>query len=131
MRSMTGFGAGPSDAATARVSVEIRGVNQRFLDVKVTLPREYAAWESEIRERVKAAAERGRVDVAVARTPVAARRRYRIGVREELAAGYLAAARRLGKRLGVGGAVTIAEVLRLPELFETSEETPNLAPERL
>ena len=55
MRSMTGYGAGASDGATARVSVEIRGVNLRFLDVKVTLPREYAAWESEIRERVRGA----------------------------------------------------------------------------
>jgi uncharacterized protein (TIGR00255 family) len=130
MRSMTGYGAGASDATTARVSVEIRGVNQRFLDVKVTLPREYAAWESEVRERVRGAAERGRVDVAVARTPVAAGRRYRVGVRDELAERYVAAARRLGRRLGIAGEVTIADVLRLPDLFETSEETPALEPER-
>ena len=130
MRSMTGYGAGAADAPTARVSVEIRGVNQRFLDVKVMLPREYAAWESDVRERVKAAAERGRVDVAVTRMPVAARRRYRVGVREELAARYVAEARRLARRLGVAGEVTIADVLRLPELFETSEETPRLEPER-
>jgi uncharacterized protein YicC (UPF0701 family) len=71
------------------VSVEIRGVNQRFLDVKVTLPREYAAWESEVRERVRGAAERGRVDVSVTRTPVASRRRYRVGVRDELAERYV------------------------------------------
>jgi uncharacterized protein (TIGR00255 family) len=130
MRSMTGYGAGASDAPTARVSVEIRGVNQRFLDVKVTLPREYAAWESEVRERVRGAAERGRVDVGVTRTPVAARRRYRVGVRDELARRYVDAARRLGRRLGIAGEVTITDVLRLPELFETSEETPALEPER-
>jgi uncharacterized protein (TIGR00255 family) len=127
---MTGYGAGASDAATARVSVEIRGVNQRFLDVKVTLPREYVAWESEVRERVRGAAERGRVDVSVTRTPVAARRRYRVGVRDELAHRYVDAARRLGRRLGIAGEVTIADVLRLPDLFETSEETPALEPER-
>ena len=130
MRSMTGYGAGAADAATARVSVEIRGVNQRFLDVKLALPREYAAWEGELRERVRAVAERGRVEVAVTRTPVAARRRFRVGVREELAKGYVAAARRLGRKLGVAGEVTIAEVLRLPDLFETSEETPALEQER-
>ncbi len=127
---MTGYGTGAADAPTARVSVEIRGVNQRFLDVKVTLPREYASWESEVRERVRTGAERGRVDVVVTRTPVVARRRYRIGVREQLAERYVTAARRLGRRLGVAGDVTIADVLRLPELFETSEETPSLEPER-
>ena len=130
MRSMTGYGAATADAPTARVSVEIRGVNQRFLDVKVALPREYAAWESEVRDRVRAAAERGRVDVAVTRTPVAARRRYRVGVREELARAYVAAARGLGKRLGVAGDVTIADVLRVPDLFETIEETSSLERER-
>jgi uncharacterized protein YicC (UPF0701 family) len=87
------------------VSVEIRGVNQRFLDVKVTLPREYAAWESEIRERVRGAAERGRVDVAVTRTPVAARRRFRVGVRDELAERYVDATGG-SARLGISGEVT-------------------------
>lgn len=130
MRSMTGYGAATADTPTARIGVEIRGVNQRFLDVKVALPREYAAWESEVRDRVRAAAERGRVDVAVTRTPVAARRRYRVGVREDLAREYVAAARRLGRGLGVPGDVTIADVLRLPDLFETSEETPALERER-
>jgi uncharacterized protein (TIGR00255 family) len=127
---MTGYGAGAADAPTARVRVEIRGVNQRFLDVKIALPREYAAWESELRERVRAAVERGRVDVAVTRAPVAARRRYRIGVREELARAYVDAARRLGRRLGVAGDVSVADVLRLPELFETTEELPALERER-
>jgi uncharacterized protein (TIGR00255 family) len=127
---MTGYGTAAADAPTARISVEIRGVNQRFLDVKVAIPREYAAWESDIRDGVRTAAERGRVDVAVTRTPVAARRRFRVGVREELARGYVAAARQLGRRLGVAGDVTIGDVLRLPDLFETSEETPALARER-
>jgi uncharacterized protein (TIGR00255 family) len=127
---MTGYGAGSADARTARIAVEIRGVNQRFLDVKLGLPREYAAWEGELRERVRAVAERGRVDVTVVRTPVAARRRYRVGVREELARAYVQSARKLARTLGVDARVTVADVLRLPELFEVSEAVPSLGPER-
>ena len=56
---MTGYGAGAAEAPGARVTVEIRGVNQRFLDAKVAVPREYAAWETEIRERVRKTADRG------------------------------------------------------------------------
>src|SRR5258705_12775637 len=118
MRSMTGYGAGAADAPTARVSVEIRGVNQRFLDVKVMLPREFAAWETEVRERVRGTAERGRVDVGVSRTPVAARRRYRVGVREELAERYVAAARRLARRPGPAGHLATPGGLRLPGPFD-------------
>src|SRR5207249_4837336 len=57
---MTGYGAGAAEAPGARVTVEIRGVNQRVLDAKVAVPREYAAWETEIREGVRKTAERRR-----------------------------------------------------------------------
>jgi uncharacterized protein (TIGR00255 family) len=127
---MTGYGAATAEAKTARVTVELRGVNQRFLDVKLALPREYASLEAELRDRVRAVVERGRVDVTIVRAPIAARRRYRVGVREELARAYVIAARRLGARVGVDGGITLADVLRLPELFEVTEETPSLDGER-
>jgi uncharacterized protein (TIGR00255 family) len=127
---MTGYGAASADAPTARVAVEVRGVNQRHLDAKVALPREYAAFEAAVRERVRQAAERGRVDVLVTRLPVAARRRYRVAVRHDLARAYVAAARTLARTAKVGGKVTIADVLHLPDLLEVTEEPPTLAPER-
>lgn len=122
---MTGFGAGAADAPGVRLTVEIRGVNQRHLDVKVAAPREYAPWEAEIRDRVRLRVARGRVDVTVTRTPLAAQRRYRVAVREELALAYVEAARRLARRLALAGEVGVAEVLRLPELFEVSERGPD------
>jgi uncharacterized protein (TIGR00255 family) len=129
MRSMTGYGAASADAPAARITVEIRSVNQRFLDVKVNAPREYAAWESEVRERVRAVAHRGRVEVTVARSAMAARRRYTVAVRGELARAYVEAARQLARQLGLGGQVGIAEVLRLPDLFEVSERPPDVRAE--
>jgi uncharacterized protein (TIGR00255 family) len=126
MRSMTGYGAGRADAASSRVNVEIRSVNQRFLDVKVAAPRDYAAWEREIRDRVRAVAQRGRVEVTVARVPIAARRRYAVAVRTDLARAYVDAARRLARGLGLAGEVGLVDVLRLPDLFEVTEEPPDL-----
>src|SRR5262249_27335121 len=129
MRSMTGFGAAAGDARAARIAVEVRGVNQRHLDVRIAVPREYAPWERELRERVRAEVERGRVDVTVARTPVARRRRYQAPVRGELAARYAEAARALGRRLRLPGSVSLADVLRLPDLFDVVERPPDLAGE--
>src|SRR6266516_5924658 len=123
---MTGYGAGRADAPTARVTVELRSVNQRFLDVKIMAPREYAPWEREVRDRVRAVAQRGRVEVTVARAALAARRRYAVAVRAELARAYVAAARQLGRRLGLGGDVTLTDVLRLPDVLEVSEQPPEL-----
>jgi uncharacterized protein (TIGR00255 family) len=130
MRSMTGYGAGSADAPAARVSVEIRGTNQRFLDLRVNTPREYAAWESQVRDRVHAAVARGRVEVTIVRTPVPARRRYQVAVRHDLARAYVAAARGLGRTLGLSGTIALADVLRLPDLLEVTERAPEVARER-
>jgi len=121
MRSMTGYGSGAAEAPSARVTVEVRSLNQRFLDVRVTAPREYAAFEREVRDRVRAVAERGRVEVTITRSAQAARRRYAVTARLELARAYVAAARDLGRRLRVDGDVSIADVLRMPDLFEVRE----------
>lgn len=129
MRSMTGFGAGTADASGARVAVELRGLNQRFLDVRVNLPREYTPWEGTVRERVRAVVERGRIEVSITRTLRAAGRRARIAVREDLAAAYVRAARSLGRRLGVGGAITLPDLLRFPDILSVDEPGPDIAGE--
>jgi uncharacterized protein (TIGR00255 family) len=129
MTSMTGYGAASVDAPAARITVEIRSVNQRFLDVKVNAPREYAAWERDVRERVRAVAHRGRVEVTVGRTAIAARRRYTVSVRAELARAYVRAARDLARDLSLEGRVGLTDILRLPDLFELSEQPPDLRAE--
>lgn len=129
MRSMTGYGTASADAAGARVTVDVRGVNQRFLDVRVAAPREYAAFETELRDRVRAVAQRGRVEVTVTRTPVAGARRWAVGVRRELARAYVDAARDLARTLKLDARVTIADVLRLPDLFEVTERAVEPAAE--
>ena len=68
MRSMTGFGQASWQGGGRRMVVEVRSVNQRFLDVKLSLPRECQAWEAELREVVSGVAERGKVDVSVFRS---------------------------------------------------------------
>ncbi len=64
---MTGYGSASVPIPAGRVTVEVRAVNQRFLDVRVTAPREYGPWEAECRETVRAHVARGRVEVHVSR----------------------------------------------------------------
>ena len=122
MRSMTGFGAAAADVPSARIGVEVRGVNQRHLDVRFLGTREFATWEHQLRDRVRAHVERGRVDVTITRAPTASRRRYRVHVRDELARAYVTAARRLHRQLGLEGTVGVREILALPDLLEVREE---------
>ena len=101
-------------------------MNQRHLDVRIAAPREYAAWESELRERVRAhvGARAGRRDDRAHR-----RWRHAAGTAWRCARSWRAptSTRRaqLGRRLRLPGEVALADVLRLPELFEVLERPPD------
>jgi len=68
MKSMTGFGTASSVLGRTSLLVEIRSVNQRHLDIKVSLPREYGRWENEFRRTVGSVVERGRVELFIGRS---------------------------------------------------------------
>ena len=61
--SMTGYGTGSAQKEDTSVSVEIRTVNHRFLDLHVRLSREYLFLEGEIQQLIRSALDRGRVEV--------------------------------------------------------------------
>ncbi len=63
MLSMTGFGIGEANAGSTKVTVELRSVNHRFLDVAVKMPPALASFEIDIRNVLKARVARGRVTV--------------------------------------------------------------------
>ena len=65
VRSMTGFGRGEASGESIAVTVELRSVNHRHLDVAVRLPRSLAALELDVRRLVQSRLERGRVDVVL------------------------------------------------------------------
>ena len=67
VHSMTGFGQGEAPVSGARVLVEVKSVNHRYLDASVKAPREYAVLEPKLLERVRARLKRGKVDVFVTR----------------------------------------------------------------
>ncbi len=64
-KSMTGFGRGEAESGGRIWTVEIRCVNHRYLDLKIKLPKGYAALEDKLRKKVSAVIQRGRVDMAV------------------------------------------------------------------
>lgn len=107
MRSMTGFGQANWQGDGRRLGVEVRSVNQRFLDVKLSLPRECQAWEAELRELVSGVAERGKVDLTVFRSGTGAED-FTVEVNEPMARAALAGWRSLQKSLKLPGTLDMA-----------------------
>lgn len=65
MRSMTGFGTGTYGNESLQVTIEMRAVNQRFLELTIRMPHRYLALEDTIRRRIKEVLHRGKVEVYV------------------------------------------------------------------
>lgn len=67
VRSMTGYGRGEARSGRVGVTVEIRTVNHRFLDLSLKLPRESGRLEALVQRKVREAITRGRVELTVRR----------------------------------------------------------------
>jgi len=63
MRSMTGYGNGTAPFPGGRVTIELRAVNHRFLELKMPLPRELLPYEQEFRTIIEARIKRGKLDM--------------------------------------------------------------------
>jgi len=85
----------------------VRSVNQRFLDVKLSLPRECQGWEAELREVVSGVAERGKVELTVFRSGIGSDD-FTVEVNEPMARAALAGWRSLQKALKLPGTVDVA-----------------------
>src|SRR5580698_5101424 len=119
MRSMTGFGLGEVPLGSGKLGVEIRGVNHRFLDVRVRLPRELGELVGFVEQVARERLTRGRYEVALRveggglGVPVLDRERAR--------AAYKALTE-LRDELAPGSEVPLSLLAAIPDLFTTSVE---------
>jgi uncharacterized protein (TIGR00255 family) len=116
IRSMTGFGAATGSVGNARVSVELRTVNHRFFNPSLKLPSELSRWEGEVREALRRGIARGHV------TLVARVERDTLGdavIDEQRFTDALAMLRRLRDTHGLDEVVSLATVLRMPQVVRS------------
>ena len=95
-RSMTGYGAGTAETADYHVVVEMKAVNQRFLEIAPHMPRAFGAWEGDLRELIRTRVARGKLDVYVSFED-RSEKRYAVHVNEGLARAYYAALGRVAR----------------------------------
>ncbi len=107
MKSMTGYATAAVEVPGGRLVAEVRSVNSRFLELRIVLPREHQALESELRERVQKLIARGRVDLTVRREG-APRATPRVEPDLDLARATVAAWRKVQKALELPGEIDLA-----------------------
>ena len=120
MRSMTGCGRSQQREGTWEVTVELKAVNHRFLDIACRLPRSLAFLDEIVRKALNARLQRGHVDVfvTVARTDASDRQ---VQVDEALAAAYRDAAVRLAEVLGRAQRLDLAQLMAMEGVVTVTE----------
>ena len=121
MKSMTGYGEATSQSKTAKVSIQLRTLNHRHLDIQLRVPRHYLSIEEAMRQKIRQRISRGRVELFVTRSPIKGTGR-KLELDEVLLDQYLSAIRQAKKKFGLKGEMDLAFLSRLPDLFESREE---------
>ena len=122
--SMTGYGRAKSEAYGREITVEVKSVNNRYLDCNVKIPRSYIFAEDAIKKRIQAAVGRGKVDVFITITDTA-EKEVSISINRALVEGYLKAFKEL-EEYGLTNAPSVTEVARLPDVLILNEPEEDL-----
>ncbi len=122
IKSMTGYGRGEAELNNRTIVIELRSVNNRYLDCSVRLPRSCSFAEEGIKSRVKAATSRGKVDVFVSVDSTQADA-VAVKVNRPLAESYLKAFGELSEAFDIRNDVTVSVLSRFPDVL-TVEKLP-------
>ena len=125
VKSMTGYGRAREMRNNRDITVELRSVNNRYLDCTVKLPRAYIFVEDAIKTRVQKAISRGKVDVFVTIDSSAADEAV-VKVNAPLAASYCAALKELGAQLGLEENVSVSNIAKFPDVLTVTKAEEDL-----
>lgn len=124
LKSMTGYGKGTAAGDDFSVTVDLRSVNNRNLDIHWRAPQDLAPLEVALKKQVQAAVSRGRVDVNISFTQTGSTV-YELN--RPLIRGYLDALRTMRDEFGLEGEPDLATISRLPNVLSAPTGTGNLS----
>ncbi len=116
IKSMTGYGRAVETVNGREFTVELRSVNNRYLDCTVKLPRSLSFAEEAVKQVVKQAVSRGKVDVFISLRSENVDD-TKITLNGAVLQGYLEAMRQMVTDYGVRDDISVSTVSRLPEVF--------------
>ena len=116
IKSMTGYGSAKGASGSIDISVEVKSVNNRYLDCTIKMPRVYAAMEEKLKAAVTGKIARGKVDVFVT-IDTSKADAVSVRINRPVADAYVAALRELSAQYDLADAVTAAELTRFPDVL--------------
>ena len=128
VKSMTGYGRAVETVNGREFTVELRSVNNRYLDCTVKLPRMLSFAEDAVKQAVKATISRGKVDVFISVHAEGASD-VKVTLNAPMVEGYLAAMKQMAADYDIRDDISVSLISRMPEVF--SVEKPEVDEEQL
>ena len=128
VKSMTGYGRAVETVNGREFTVELRSVNNRYLDCSVKLPRTLSFAEDAVKQAVKNTISRGKVDVFISVHSEGAAD-VKVTLNAAMVEGYLAAMKQMVSDYGVQDDISVSVISRMPEVFTV--EKPEVDEEQL
>ncbi|MCQ2447697.1 MAG: hypothetical protein MJ073_02160, partial [Oscillibacter sp.] len=125
IKSMTGYGRAREMKNKRDITVEVRSVNNRYLDCTVKMPRMYTFAEDAVKQCVQKAISRGKVDVFIT-VDASAADVAKVTVNKELAGQYTAALKELAEVCNVEAHITPEQLSRFPDVLSVTKADEDL-----
>ena len=116
IKSMTGYGRAVETVNGREFTVELRSVNNRYLDCNVKLPRMLSFAEENVKQAVKNAISRGKVDVYISVRSENGTE-AKVSLNTAMVEGYLAAMKQMAETYPVKDDISVSLISRMPEVF--------------
>ena len=121
IKSMTGYGSAKGTVEGLEITVELKSVNNRYLDTSVRLPRSFLFAEEAIKSEVQSHISRGKVDVFISVDSSAAGD-MTVKVNEPLLKGYIEAIRHISEEYSLANDMTALSVSRFPDVLSVEKK---------
>ena len=123
IKSMTGFGRCEKVTEEYKLSVEMKAVNHRYLDMSIKMPKKFNYFEAGIRNLLKNDIQRGKVDVFINYEDYT-ENKMSLKYNASLAAEYMEYFKKMEEQFGIANDIKVSVLSRMPEVL-TMEEVPD------
>ncbi|MCQ2080288.1 MAG: YicC family protein [Lachnospiraceae bacterium] len=121
IKSMTGFGRGEAEEGNRKITVEMKSVNHRYLDVNIKMPKKLNFFEAQIRNELKKYMERGKVDIFITYEDFS-ESNVSVKYNKDVAKDYLKYLHIMAEDFGLDEDIRVSALARFPEVFELEEQ---------
>lgn len=122
IKSMTGFGRYELSDAERKITVEIKSVNHRFLDVGIKMPKKFNFFEASIRNLIKEFVQRGKTDIFITYEDFS-ESKVVVKYNKDVAKEYLGYLEEMSAEFGIDNNISTTSLMRCPEVLTLEEQT--------